>query len=41
MDRIGKAANGLVKDGYLLSGDAEAVVKRAADHWEYANGAKN
>jgi hypothetical protein len=41
MDRIGKAANALVKDGYLLAGDAEAVVKRAADHWEYASSAKN
>jgi hypothetical protein len=41
MDRVGKAADALVKDGYLLTGDAEAVVKRAADHWEYANSAKN
>jgi hypothetical protein len=41
MDRIGKAANALVKDGYLLAGDAAAVVKRAADHWEYAHSARN
>jgi hypothetical protein len=41
MDRIGKAASALVKEGYLLPGDAEAVVKRAADHWEYAHEARN
>ena len=41
MERIGKAANALVKDGYLLAGDAGALVKRAADHWEYAHSARN
>ncbi len=41
MDRIGKAADALVKDGYLMAEDAPAVVKRAADHWEYAHETKN
>jgi hypothetical protein len=41
MDRIGRAADALVKDGYLLAGDTGAVVKRAADHWEYAHSARN
>jgi hypothetical protein len=40
-DKVGAAATTLVKDGYLLAGDAEAVVKRAADHWEYAHSARN
>ena len=41
LDKIGKAATALVNDGYLLAGDAEAVVKRAAEHWEYAHAARN
>jgi hypothetical protein len=41
LDKIAKATNALVNDGYLLAGDAEAVVKRAADHWEYAHAVKN
>jgi hypothetical protein len=41
MQRIAKAANLLVKDGYLLSEDVPAITQRAADHWEYAHGAKN
>ena len=35
MDRITRAANALVKSGYLLADDAQPVVKRAADHWEW------
>jgi len=41
MQRITKAANLLVKDGYLLFDDVDAVVKRAAQHWDYAHDAKN
>ena len=41
MDRITKAADALVRDGYLLADDAQPVVKRAADHWEYAHEGKN
>lgn len=41
MDRIGKAADALVKDGYLLADDVQPIVKRAADHWEYAHEGKN
>jgi len=41
LDKIGKAASDLVKDGYLLPGDAAAIVKRATDHWEYAHAARN
>ncbi len=41
MDRITKAADTLVKDRYLLAEDAPVVVQRAAEHWEYAHGAKN
>jgi Alpha/beta hydrolase domain len=41
MDRITKAADALVKSGYLLADDAAPVVKRAADHWEYAHEGKN
>jgi hypothetical protein len=41
MDRINKAAAALVKDGYLLTEDAPAVSKRAADHWEWARETKN
>jgi hypothetical protein len=41
MQRITKAANLLVKDGYLLLDDVDAVVKRAAQHWDYAHDAKN
>jgi hypothetical protein len=39
--QINKAAASLVKDGYLLLEDVEPVVKRAADHWDYAHDAKN
>ena len=41
MDRITKAADALVKDGYLLADDVQPVVKRAETHWEYAHDAKN
>jgi hypothetical protein len=41
MDRVEKAADALVKSGYLLADDAPAVIKRASDHWEYAHEAKN
>jgi len=41
MDKIGKAADALVKQGYLLAEDAQPVIKRAADHWEYAHETKN
>jgi hypothetical protein len=41
LEQIDKAAKSLVKDGYLLAGDAQAVVKRASDHWEYAHAARN
>ena len=41
MDKIAKAADALVKDGYLLADDAPSLVKRAADHWEYAHEGKN
>ena len=41
MDLINKAADALVKDGYLLAEDVPAVTKRAADHWEYARETKN
>jgi len=41
MDKITKAADALVKSGYLLADDAAAVVKRAADHWEYAHEGRN
>jgi hypothetical protein len=41
MDRISKAADALVKDGYLLAEDVQPIVKRAADHWEYAHDVKN
>ena len=36
-----KAADALVKQGYLLAEDAQPVTKRAADHWEYAHETKN
>jgi len=41
MDRIAKAADALVKDGYLLAEDVQPIVKRAAEHWEYAHEGKN
>ena len=41
LDKIDKAANALVKDGYLLAGDAQALVQRASQHWEYAHDVKN
>ncbi len=41
LDKVHKAAAALVTQGYLLSGDADAVVKRAAQHWEYAHESKN
>jgi len=41
LERINKAAAGLVKDGYLLADDVPAVAKRAADHWELARDTKN
>ena len=41
MQRITKAVNLLVKDGYLLSEDVPAIEKRAAEHWDYAHDAKN
>jgi alpha/beta hydrolase family protein len=41
LQRITKAANLLVKDGYLLFDDVDAVVKRASQHWDYAHDAKN
>ena len=41
MDKITKAADALVKSGYLLAEDAAPVVKRAADHWDYAHEGKN
>jgi hypothetical protein len=41
MEKISKAADALVKGRYLLAGDAQALVKRAAEHWEYAHDAKN
>ena len=40
MDKIAKAADALVKEGYLLADDAPSLVKRAADHWAYAHGGK-
>jgi hypothetical protein len=36
MDKITTAADALVKARFLLADDVAAVVKRAADHWEYA-----
>ena len=41
LDRIRKAASVLVKDRYLLADDIDGVVKRAAQHWEFAHEAKN
>jgi hypothetical protein len=41
MDRIEKSADALVKGGYLLADDAQVMIKRASDHWEYAHEAKN
>ncbi len=41
MRRVTSAANLLVKDGYLLSDDVPAIVKRAGEHWDYAHDAKN
>ena len=41
MQRIAKAANLLVKDGYLLSEDVPAIAKRAAEHWDYAHESRN
>ncbi len=41
LEKINAAAAALVKSRYLLEDDAPAVVKRAADHWEYAHDAKN
>jgi alpha/beta hydrolase family protein len=41
MDKIRKAADALVKQGYLLAEDVQPVTKRAADHWEYAHETKN
>ena len=34
--KVTKSAAALVKEGYLLAGDAPSVVKRATDHWEFA-----
>lgn len=36
MDRIQKTADALVTGGYLLAEDVPGVVKRAAEHWEFA-----
>jgi len=36
LDAINKSAAALVKEGYLLAGDVPSVVKRAAEHWEFA-----
>jgi hypothetical protein len=41
MDKVEQSADALVKGGYLLAEDAQAVIKRASDHWEYAHEAKN
>jgi len=41
LDKIARAADALAKDRYLLAEDVPLVVKRAADHWEYAHGPKN
>jgi hypothetical protein len=41
MQRITKAINLLVKDGYLLSEDVPSISKRAAQHWDYLHDAKN
>ena len=41
MDAIAKTADALVKDGYLLAEDVQPIVKRAADHWEYAHEGRN
>jgi hypothetical protein len=41
MERITHATDALVKSGYLLADDEPALVKRAAEHWEYAHEAKN
>ena len=36
MNKINAATAALVKDGYLLADDGQALAKRAAEHWEYA-----
>src|SRR6185312_11455939 len=41
MDKIRKAADALVKSGYLLAEDAQPVITRAAAHWDYAHEANN
>jgi hypothetical protein len=41
MDGITKAAADLAKNGYLVAGDEQALITRAAEHWEYAHEAKN
>ena len=41
LEKINRAAAALVKDGYLLADDVAPVVKRAADHWDYAHDGKN
>ena len=41
LEKINRAAAALVKDGYLLSDDVAPVVKRAAEHWDYAHDGKN
>jgi len=41
LDKITKAADALVKDGFLLAGDAPALVTRASEHWEYAHAPRN
>lgn len=41
LEKINKAAAALVKDGYLLADDVAPVVKRAAEHWDYAHESKN
>jgi Alpha/beta hydrolase domain len=35
---VREAAAGQVRDGYLLEGDTEALVKRASDHWDLLAG---
>jgi hypothetical protein len=36
LDKIAKAASGLVAQGYLLARDVPDVMKRASAHWDWA-----
>ena len=41
LEEIKTAAAALVKDRYLLADDVDAVVKRAAQHWDFIHDTKN